>query len=161
MSANRRPTIGHASCQRVSLTEAGQITNRDKLKSLRRHPVLPSSIAMRQHWTRVNTGPRDTFPFPNALLSSSEGGRDQIGMVAAIKSVAWPRSNRNRWPRCIGIRILLLGRPGKRDPFGHRHETWGQEPVGAAQQHHNAVVEAYARHIPLHQQWVPRSLRNI
>src|SRR5664279_5000770 len=31
MSANRRPTIGHASCQRVSLTEAGQITNRDKL----------------------------------------------------------------------------------------------------------------------------------
>ena len=25
-------------------------------------------------------------------------------MVAAIKSVAWPRSNRNRWPRCIGIR---------------------------------------------------------
>jgi len=24
-------------------------------------------------------------------------------MVAAIKSVAWPRSNRNRWPRCIGI----------------------------------------------------------
>src|SRR5664279_1945689 len=31
MSANRRPTIGHASCQRISLTEAGQITNRDKL----------------------------------------------------------------------------------------------------------------------------------
>jgi hypothetical protein len=25
-------------------------------------------------------------------------------MAAAIKSVAWPRSNRNRWPRCIGIR---------------------------------------------------------
>ena len=24
-------------------------------------------------------------------------------MVAAIKSVAWPRSNRNRWPRCVGI----------------------------------------------------------
>ena len=38
------------------------------------------------------------------VLSTSEGGRDQIGMVAAIKSVAWPRSNRNRWPRCIGIR---------------------------------------------------------
>jgi hypothetical protein len=35
-----------------------------------------------------------------------EGGRDQIGMVAAIKSVAWPRSNRNRWPRCIGIYSL-------------------------------------------------------
>ena len=27
-------------------------------------------------------------------------------MVAAIKSVAWPRSNRNRWPRCIGICTL-------------------------------------------------------
>ena len=24
-------------------------------------------------------------------------------MVAAIKSVAWPRSNRSRWPRWIGI----------------------------------------------------------
>jgi hypothetical protein len=24
--------------------------------------------------------------------------------VAAIKSVAWPRSNRSSWPRCIGIR---------------------------------------------------------
>jgi hypothetical protein len=34
MSTNRRPTIGHASCLRVSVTEAGQITNRDKLNSL-------------------------------------------------------------------------------------------------------------------------------
>jgi hypothetical protein len=31
MSANRRPTIGYASCLRISVTEAGQITNRDEL----------------------------------------------------------------------------------------------------------------------------------
>jgi hypothetical protein len=36
-----------------------------------------------------------------------KGGRYQIGMVAAIKSVAWPRSNRNRWSRCLGIRTRL------------------------------------------------------
>jgi hypothetical protein len=35
MSANRRPTIGHTSCLRVSVTETGQITNRDKLNSIR------------------------------------------------------------------------------------------------------------------------------
>src|SRR5664279_5312880 len=43
MSANRRPTMGHASCQRVSLTEAGRITNRDKLKGVdgeERRPAL-------------------------------------------------------------------------------------------------------------------------
>jgi hypothetical protein len=65
----------------------------------------PSSIAMGQHWTQVNTDPRNDplSRMPSFLLP--EGGRDQIGMVAAIKSVAWPPSNRNRWPRCIGICI--------------------------------------------------------
>jgi Integrase core domain len=35
-----------------------------------------------------------------------EGGRDQIGMVAAITSEQWPRSDRNTWPSCSGIRSL-------------------------------------------------------
>jgi hypothetical protein len=39
-------------------------------------------------------------------------------MVAAIKSVAWPRSNRNRWPRCIGIRNKVVW--GSRYP---QHDT--------------------------------------
>jgi hypothetical protein len=60
---------------------------------------------MGQHWTQVEHWPAKRSPFPDALFLLPEGGRDQIGMVAAIKSVAWPRSNRNRWPRCIGIRI--------------------------------------------------------
>jgi hypothetical protein len=52
----------------------------------------------------VKTDPRnDPFSRMPSFLPP-EGGRNQIGMVAAIKSVAWPLSNRNRWPRCIGIR---------------------------------------------------------
>jgi hypothetical protein len=39
MSTNRRPTIGHASCLRVSVTETGQITNRDKLKCVAENPL--------------------------------------------------------------------------------------------------------------------------
>src|SRR5258708_29502044 len=34
MSTNRRPTIGYASRLRVSVTEAGQITNRDQPRCL-------------------------------------------------------------------------------------------------------------------------------
>jgi hypothetical protein len=34
----------------------------------------------------------------------TKGGRDQIGMVAAIKSEQWPGSDRNTWPSCAGIR---------------------------------------------------------
>ena len=47
----------------------------------------------------------------------AEGGRDQIGMVAAINSEQWPRSDRNTWPPCAGIRTfihaytLVNGRP--------------------------------------------------
>src|ERR1700728_514541 len=67
-----------------------------------------------EHW------PAKGAPFPDALLSPSEGGRDQIGMVAAIKSVAWPRSNRSRWPRCIGIRTLA-GFVGEHSPI---HIEW-------------------------------------
>ncbi len=31
-------------------------------------------------------------------------------MVAGFKSEWWPRSNRNPWPRCVGIRTLIDGR---------------------------------------------------
>jgi hypothetical protein len=65
--------------------------------------VSPPSIAMGQHWTQVKTDPRNNLLSRMPSFLPPEGGWDQIGMVAAIKSVAWPRSNRNRWPRCIGI----------------------------------------------------------
>ena len=35
---------------------------------------------------------------------NSSSGRLHFGMVAGIKSVPWPASNRNRWPDCVGIR---------------------------------------------------------
>jgi hypothetical protein len=35
---------------------------------------------------------------------TGSGGRDQIGMVAGIKSEWWPTSNRNSRPDCLGIR---------------------------------------------------------
>ncbi|MGD0109510.1 MAG: tetratricopeptide repeat protein [Rhodopila sp.] len=85
-------------------------------------PCSPSSIAVRQHWTQVNTDPRNDLLSRMPSFLPSEGGRDQIGMVAAIKSVAWPRSNRNRWPRCIGIRT------GVSDPGTNR-----STPIGSAQ----------------------------
>jgi hypothetical protein len=58
----------------------------------------------------VNTDLRDDL-LPR--MPPSAGGRDQIGMVAAIRSEGvaaiksewWPRSNRNTWPPCVGIRI--------------------------------------------------------
>jgi len=43
---------------------------------------------------------------PSSCLT--EGGRDQIGMVAAIRSERWPRSNRNTWPPCVGIRSFVI-----------------------------------------------------
>jgi len=39
--------------------------------------------------------------------SSWNGGRDQIGMVAAIRSERWPRPNRGRWPARIGTRTYV------------------------------------------------------
>src|SRR5665213_4447663 len=39
----------------------------------------------------------------------AEGGRDQIGTLAAIRSERWPRSNRNAWPPCVGIRNHAAG----------------------------------------------------
>jgi AMP nucleosidase len=35
-----------------------------------------------------------------------QGGRLHLGTVAGIKSEWWPTSSRNRWPACVGIRIL-------------------------------------------------------
>jgi hypothetical protein len=62
-------------------------------QSLRRHPVFPSSIAMRQHWTQVHTDLRDVslpecppFFFEGWPGSDWNGGRHQIGSLAAIKS---------------------------------------------------------------------------
>src|SRR5208283_1274061 len=69
---------------------------------------FPPSIAMRKLGPQVNTDLRNdpVFRVPTFL---AEGGRDQIGMLAAIKSVGWPRSDRNHWPPCVGIR----SHPGK------------------------------------------------
>ena len=39
---------------------------------------------------------------------TGSGGRLHFGMVAGIKSERWPTSNRNPWPDCVGIRILLM-----------------------------------------------------
>src|SRR3954454_7995547 len=36
-----------------------------------------------------------------------QGGRLHLGTVADIKSERWPTSSRNRWPACVGIRILV------------------------------------------------------
>src|SRR5215210_6179678 len=35
-----------------------------------------------------------------------QGGRLHLGTVAGIKSEWWPTSSRNRWPACVGIRIV-------------------------------------------------------
>jgi hypothetical protein len=35
---------------------------------------------------------------------TGSGGRLHFGMVAGIKSERWPKSNRNPWPDCLGIR---------------------------------------------------------
>jgi hypothetical protein len=35
-----------------------------------------------------------------------QGGRLHLGTVAGIKSEWWPTSSRNRWPACVGIRML-------------------------------------------------------
>jgi hypothetical protein len=39
---------------------------------------------------------------------TGSGGRLHFGMVAGIKSERWPTSNRNPWPDCLGIRIMLF-----------------------------------------------------
>ena len=46
-------------------------------QSLRRHPVFPSSIAMRQHWIQVNTEPRNDLlsRMPSFLLQRVAGIR--------------------------------------------------------------------------------------
>jgi len=65
---------------------------------------VPSIDCDGETWTQVNTDPRDDLFFPDALPSClAEGGRDQIGMVAAIKSVGSPRSGRNGGRDQIGI----------------------------------------------------------
>jgi hypothetical protein len=48
-----------------------------------------------QQWTQVNTDPR------NDLLSRMPFFLPR--RVAGIREEWWPRSNRNRWPRCIEI----------------------------------------------------------
>src|SRR5260370_37095073 len=44
---------------------------------------------------------------------TGSGGRLHFGMVAGIKSERWPTSNRNPWPDCVGIRIIIgiVGEP--------------------------------------------------
>ena len=59
-----------------------------------------------EHWTPGDTDPRDDIL--RRRLPVLEGGRDQIGMVAGFRSEGWPRSNRNRWPACVGICSYLL-----------------------------------------------------
>src|SRR5271157_5991970 len=53
------------------------------------------------------------------------GGRLHFGMVAGIKSVRWPTSNRNPRPDCVGIRMLRLLPAGA-------FAGWGSHPLESA-----------------------------
>ena len=66
---------------------------------------VPSIDCDGETWTPVERLTRETISSsrkPSFCLA--EGGRDQIGMVAAIKSEPRPRSGRNAWPPYVGIR---------------------------------------------------------
>src|SRR3954453_14838698 len=69
----------------------------------------PPSIATGERWSQVNTDLRNDLRSRRPSLPPG-GGRDQIGRVAAIRSVGWPPSGWNTWPPWIGIHITLLER---------------------------------------------------
>src|SRR5215210_5778620 len=62
----------------------------------------PPSIATGERWSQVNTDLRNDLRSRRPSLPPG-GGRDQIGRVAAIRSVGWPPSGWNTWPPWIGI----------------------------------------------------------
>src|SRR3954468_288182 len=62
----------------------------------------PPSIATGKRWSQVNTDLRNDLRSRRPSLPPG-GGRDQIGRVAAIRSVGWPPSGWNTWPPWIGI----------------------------------------------------------
>src|SRR6476660_9250839 len=62
----------------------------------------PPSIATGERWSQVNTDLRNDLRSRRPSLPPG-GGRDQIGRVAAIRSVGWPPSGWNTWPPLIGI----------------------------------------------------------
>src|SRR5208337_691521 len=61
------------------------------------------------------------------------GGRLHFGMVAGIKSVRWPTSNRNPRPDCVGIRTQTPPRPGAlgRQRRDADHGRFRREPLVA------------------------------
>lgn len=79
-----------------------------------------------EHWTPGDTDPRDDIL--RRRLPVLEGGRDQIGMVAGFRSEGWPRSNRNRWPACVGICIKDRDTAANRTvPLGDGDVPWAAE----------------------------------
>src|SRR4051812_47291537 len=62
----------------------------------------PPSIATGKRWSQVNTDLLNDLRSRRPSLPPG-GGRDQIGRVAAIRSVGWPPSGWNTWPPWIGI----------------------------------------------------------
>src|SRR4051812_2362970 len=74
----------------------------------------PPSIATGERGSQVNTDLRNDLPSRRPSFPP-EGGRDQIGRVAGIRSVGWPPSGWNTWPPWIGIHTPDSGRSPGRD----------------------------------------------